>query len=139
MYLLDTNIISEMRKTKTGKANKGVVDWVKNQPLNQLYTCEIVIMELLRWVEQKQRKDPEQAKHLQAWFESFVLTSFEGRILNIDRRASKICASFHVPNPRGENDCWIASIAYVHNLTLITRNVGDFEGLAINIINPFIE
>lgn len=137
MYLLDNNVISEMRKTKTGKANIGVVNWVRDKPLTQLYTCEIVIMELLRWVAQKQRKDPEQARHLQEWIDSFVLPSFEGRILTIDRQASAICASFHVPNPRAENDCWIASIAKAHNLILVTRNVGDFEGLPVTIINPF--
>lgn len=138
MYLLDNNVISEMRKTKTGKANKGVVDWVKDKPLTQLYTCEIVIMELVRGIAQKQRKDPEQAYHLQAWYDNFVLTSFAGRILTIDRQASLICASFHVPNPRPENDCWIASIAKAHNLILVTRNVDDFKGLPITVINPFI-
>lgn len=127
-----------MRKTKTGKANAGVMNWVKDKPLTHLYTCEIVIMEIVRGIEQKKRKDPEQASHLQAWYKSFVLPSFAGRILTIDRQASLICANFHVPNPRAENDCWIASIAKAHNLILVTRNVGDFEGLPIEIINPFI-
>jgi predicted nucleic acid-binding protein len=138
MYLLDNNVISEMRKIKTGKANQGVINWAKDKPLTELYTCEIVIMELLRWIVLKQRKDPVQAKHLQAWYDNFVMPNFEGRILTIDRKVSLICAEFHVPNPRPENDCWIASIAKAHDFTLVTRNLGDFEGLPIKIINPFI-
>lgn len=138
MYLLDNNVISELRKIKTGKANPGVVAWIKDRPLTELYTCEIVIMELLRWIALKQRKDPVQATHLQAWYDNFVLPNFAGHILTIDRQASLICAEFHVPNPRPENDCWIAAIAKVHDLTLVTRNAKDFEDLPIKIINPFI-
>lgn len=137
MYLLDNNVISEMRKIKTGKANHGVVEWLSDKPFDSLFTCEIVIMELYRGILLKQRKDPLQAKHLHDWLDNFVLRHFKGRILNIDRQTSLTCASFHVPNPRADNDAWIASIAHAHNLILVTRNIKDFTGLPIELINPF--
>lgn len=138
MYLLDNNVISELRKIKSGKINIGVMHWIKDKPRNQLFTCDIVIMELYRGVLLKAQKDPIQAKHLKDWFDNFVMPYFQDRILSINHEISLICASFHVPNPRAENDTWIASIAKQHNLTLVTRNEKDFINLPINIINPFI-
>lgn len=64
MYLLDNNIISELRKIKSGKANIGVIDWIKDKSKNQIFTCDIVIMELYRGVLLKARKDPIQGRHL---------------------------------------------------------------------------
>ncbi|WP_439235201.1 type II toxin-antitoxin system VapC family toxin [Lonepinella koalarum] len=137
MYLLDSNIIAEIRKIKSGKANTGVVNWIKQRPITQLYTCEIVIMEILRGIALKKRKDPVQAQSLQNWFDGFVLPTFSGRILTINTQTSRICATFHTPNPRPENDCWIAAIASANKLTLLTRNTKDFQDLPISIINPF--
>ncbi|MDO4451190.1 MAG: PIN domain-containing protein, partial [Moraxella sp.] len=111
MYLLDNNIISELRKIKSGKANSGVVDWIKDKPKNQIFTCDVVIMELYRGVLLKEQKDPIQGKHLKEWFDNFVMPYFNGRILSINFDVSLICAKFHTPNPRAENDTWIASIA----------------------------
>ncbi len=137
MYLLDSNVISEVRKIKIGKANKGVVDWLSDKPFGQLYTCEIVIMELMRGIQLKRCKDPVQAQYLQDWFDNFVMPSFSGRILTINTKVSLICATFHVPNPRPENDTWIAAISKLYDLTLVTRNIKDFQGLPIKLLNPF--
>ncbi len=138
MYILDNNVISELRKIKSSKANDGVVQWIKDKPRNQLFTCDIVIMEIYRGILLKERKDIVQASHLRSWFNNFVMAYFDGRILGIDHNVSLICAGFHVPNPRAENDTWIASIAKYHNMILVTRNEKDFENLPIKIINPFI-
>lgn len=138
MYLLDNNIISELRKIKSGKANISVIDWIKDKPKSQIFTCDVVIMELYRGVLLKERKDPIQGKYLREWFDNFVMPYFNGRILSINFDISLICSEFHTPNPRAENDTWIASIAKYHNLILVTRNEKDFANLPIKIINPFI-
>ena len=137
MYLLDTNVISEMKRIKSGKANQGVVNWLYGKPTALLYTCEIVVMELQRGILLKERKDPVQAHHLKLWLDEILATMFENRILTIDKRTTQLCASFHVPNPRPENDTWIASIAKANELILVTRNIKDFQDLPIKVINPF--
>lgn len=106
MYLLDNNIISELRKIKSSKANIGVIDWIKDKPKSQIFTCDVVIMELYRGVLLKERKDPIQGQHLREWFDNFVMPYFNGRILSINFDISLICAEFHTPNPRAENDTW---------------------------------
>ncbi|MGK8251256.1 type II toxin-antitoxin system VapC family toxin [Moraxella lacunata] len=138
MYLLDNNVISELKKIQSGKINIGVMNWIKDKPKHQLFTCDIVIMELYRGVLLKARKDPIQGKHLKDWFDNFVMPYFHDRILSIDHDVSLICANFHVPNPRAENDTWIASIAKHHDMILVTRNEKDFANLPITVINPFI-
>lgn len=99
MYLLDNNVISELRKIKSGKANIGVIDWIKDKPKNQIFTCDIVIMELYRGILLKARKDPIQGRHLKQWFDNFVMSYFKDRILSINFDISLICAEFHTPNP----------------------------------------
>ena len=137
MYLLDTNVISETRKIKSGKVNQGVLRWLNDKPTALLYTCEIVMMEIQRGILLIQRKDPVQAEYLQRWFDKTIIPRFENRVLTINKRATQLCASFHVPNPRHENDTWIASIAKANELILVTRNIKDFQDLPIKVINPF--
>lgn len=94
-------------------------------------------MELQRGILLKERKGPVQAHHLKLWLDKILATIFENRILTIDKRTTQLCASFHVPNPRSENDTWIASIAKANELILATRNIKDFQDLPIKVINPF--
>lgn len=84
MYLLDNNVVSELRKVQSGKINIGVMNWIKDKPRHQLFTCDIVIMGLYRGVLLKTRKDPTQGRHLKDWFDNFVMPYFRGRILSID-------------------------------------------------------
>lgn len=137
MYLLDTNVISEMRKIPKGKANPNVANWFKTTKPSQLYTSIVVMMELQRGMLLKKRKDTIQSKNLEIWLKMSVKYTFAQHILYITDEISDICADLHVPNPRPENDAWIASTAIAHELILVTRNVGDFQNMPVRLLNPF--
>lgn len=137
MFLLDTNIISEFYKVKNRKANLGLVDFLNKNNFNHFYTSEIVMMELTRGILLKARKDPIAGKYLKEWLEQNIKPRFQGRILGINEQTSLTCAKLHLPNFRSENDAWIASIAIVHHLILVTHNIKDFQNMPIELIDPF--
>lgn len=137
MYLLDTNVISEIRRLKQGICNEGVKEWVLATPSHLTYTSAIVLMEIERGVLAKERKDPTQGEHLRRWFEQFVLPAFAGRCLGIDEQTARICAKLHIPDHAPENDAWLAATAIQYNLTLVTRNSADFERTGVKLLNPF--
>ena len=133
MFLLDTNVISETRRLANGKINIGVKQWLDSLTNEPLFTNTVVLMELERGILGMERKDAMQGKLLRQWFEQDILSFFEGRILSLDTDTAKICARLHIP----ENDAWIASSAIQHNLTLVTRNIADFERTGVKLLNPF--
>jgi len=137
MYLLDTNVISEIRKAPSGKANRNVIDWASNIPISNLYLSSISILELETGILLKERKDPEQASILHVWLKEHVLPSFENRILAFDTDVAIRCAALHVPDPRADRDSFIAATALVHGLTVVTRNIKDFIATNVNLLNPW--
>ncbi|BFN00797.1 type II toxin-antitoxin system VapC family toxin [bacterium M00.F.Ca.ET.230.01.1.1] len=137
MYLIDTNIISEMRKIRHRKADPKLTAWVNSINSSLFYTSIVVMMELQRGVMGKHRTDPEQGKRLQQWLDISVKAIFDKRVLYINDHIADVCAGLHVPNPKPENDAWIAATAIAHGMTLVTRNVKDFDGINVAIINPF--
>lgn len=137
MYVLDTNIISELRKVIAGKGDQSVTNWFKSVPYHQLYISAISIMEIEIGILSKERKDPQQAKILRAWFDNYVLPEFSDRTLNIDKSVALCCANLHVPNPRSERDALISATAIANGMTIVTRNVKDFQVTGVRIINPF--
>ena len=139
MYLLDTNIISEMRRLPKGKADAGLTTWAKSVNTHAFYTCTVVMMELERGVLGLERKDPIQGQILRIWFENTVKSAFQQRILSIDNETARLCANLHVPDKAPENDAWIAAIAIKHNLILVTRNTADFQDMGIRLLNPFTQ
>lgn len=139
MYLLDTNVVSELRKIKTAKAHQGLSQWLSSIQPEQLYINTIVLMELKKGIFLKQRKDPKQAQVLQIWLDTVIRPAFAQRTLNIDENTIDICAKLHVPNKRPENDAWIGAMAIAYNMVLVTRNVKDYAGLPVKILNPFNE
>lgn len=139
MYLLDTNVISEVRKIKTGKANPNFVKWFSTIAEQDIFINATVLMEIERGILAKERKDAQQGVILRAWFERVVLPTFHGKILKIDEKTAQICARLHIPNHTPENDAWIASSAIQHHLILITRNTADFAHLGVKWFNPFEE
>lgn len=137
MYLLDTNLISEIRKLPKGKCNQGVAEWVHRTSKELMFTNAVVIMELERGVLAMERKDKAQGEMLRYWLDNEVKPAFDGKILKIDDKTAQICAKLHIPDHAPENDAWIASSAIQHHLTLVTRNTADFARLGVKLFNPF--
>jgi predicted nucleic acid-binding protein len=137
MYLLDTNVISELRKAKSGKANHHVIAWAKEASPSSLFLSVITILELETGVLSVERRDPSQGAVLRTWLNAHVLPVFSERILYLDVAVARRCAKLHVPNPRSDRNAIIAATALVHGMTIVTRNVSDFNQLGIEILNPW--
>ncbi|RRW40392.1 type II toxin-antitoxin system VapC family toxin [Pseudomonas luteola] len=137
MFLLDTNVVSELRKAKLGKANVQVVSWAKSVQAGELYLSSISVLEIEQGVLQYERRDPIQGAVLRSWLEQHVLPGFAGRILPVDTAVAIRCARLHVPDPRSERDALIAASALVHGMTVVTRNVKDFEPTGVPILDPW--
>ena len=135
MYILDTNVVSELRKAK--KANQNVKKWAQPLPAASLYISVISVLELEIGILLLERRDQGQGRILRAWMDRHVVPTFSGRILAIDTAVAQRCAMLHVPNPRSDRDALIAATALVHGLTVATRNVADFEGMGIGVQNPW--
>ena len=137
MYILDTNIISELRKVKLGKANQNVAKWADTMDVSALYLSVITIQELELGILLAERRDPAQGAILRAWMTDQVLPAFSKRIISVDVKIAQQSALLHVPNPRPVRDCFIAATALVHGMTVVTRNVADFQLASLAVVNPF--
>lgn len=137
MYLLDTNVVSELRKAKMGKADPRVTAWAAATSASEMFLSAISVLELELGVLLVERRDGAQGGVLRAWLDRHVLPAFEGRILPVDAHVAQQCARLHVPDPRAERDALIAATALVHGLTVVTRNVGDFEATGVGLLNPW--
>jgi len=137
MFLLDTNVVSELRKIRRGRADKNVAQWADSVDAADLYVSAITVQELEMGVLLVERRDPPQGAIFRSWFESHVLPAFAGRILPFDTAVAQRCAALHVPDPRPAMDSLIAATALVHGMTLVTRNVADFQSSGVTIINPW--
>jgi toxin FitB len=135
MYILDTNVISELRKA--GKTHQNVKKWAERLPSASLYISVISVLELEIGILLIERRDKEQGAILRAWMDRHVLPTFFGRTLAIDTAVAQRCATLHVPNPRSDRDALIAATALVHGLTVATRNVADFERTGVGVLNPW--
>jgi toxin FitB len=135
MYLLDTNVISELRKGK--KADHRVRRWAETLSAASLYISAISIFELELGILLLERRDRKQGAVLRAWMEEHVLPTFFARTLAIDTAVAQRCAMLHVPDPRSERDALIAATALVHGMTVVTRNVSHFLGMDAIVINPW--
>jgi hypothetical protein len=137
MYLLDTNVVSELRKAKAGKAHEKVAAWAARTPAASLFLSVITVQELEIGVLLAERRDPPQGAILRTWLEDHVLPAFADRILPVDTAIARRSAGLHVPDPRPVRDALIAATALVHGLTLATRNVADLEPTGAKILNPW--
>jgi predicted nucleic acid-binding protein len=137
MFLLDTNVISELRKAGDGKANANVVAWLADADAETFYVSVVTLMELDVGVRRIERRDPVQGARLRAWIDRHVLTEFANRILPVDRAVALRCAPLHVPDPRPERYSFIAATALVHGMTVVTRNVSDFAPTGVPVLNPW--
>lgn len=137
MFLLDTNVVSELRKAGTGRAHPAVVAWAEGADPAALFLSVVVVLEIERGVLTTERRDPAQGAVLRAWLERQVLPAFEERILPVDAAVARRCAALHVPDPRSDRDALIAATALVHGLTVVTRNVADFSATGVRLLDPF--
>ena len=137
MFLLDTNVVSELRKITSGKADRNVVHWAEGVKPFDFYLSAITIQELEIGIRLVERRDLRQGTVLRAWLQEQVLDGFEGRILPIDAAVALLSAQFHVPDPHPVEDGLIAATALVHGMTVVTRNVGDFAGTGVVVLNPW--
>lgn len=137
MYLLDTNVVSELRKAPSGKANTNLVRWMTAVEPSACYLSAITVLELEVGVFGMERRDSRQGAALRKWLEQQVLVTFEHRILPVDTRVARRSAALHVPDRRSEADALIGATAFVHGLSVVTRNTADFASMNVALIDPW--
>jgi toxin FitB len=135
MYLLDTNVLSEMRKAQ--RAHPQVQAWSRSVPPGDLYLTATTIMEIEIGAQRLMRRDKKQGNRLRRWIDQIVLPTFAGRIFSFDTTIAQRCAPLHVPDPCSDRDSIIAATALVHGMTVVTRNVADFAATGVPLLNPF--
>ena len=137
MFILDTNVVSELRKIRLGRADARVAKWADSVESVDLYLSAITVQELEIGVLLAERRDPAQGAVFRAWLNSHVLPAFAGRILPVDTAVAQRSAKLHVPDPRPVRDGLIGATALVHGMTVVTRNVADFEPFGVLLLNPW--
>lgn len=137
MYLLDTNVIAELRKAQSPKVDQKVLAWANRVSAASLFLSVITVLELEKGILLIERRDPTQGAVLRSWLDTHVLPAFRERILPVDTAVAQCCARLHVPAPRPDRDALIAATALIHGLTVVTRNVADFTPTGVEIINPW--
>lgn len=137
MYLIDTNVISEARKGVNG--NRGVRDFFKrvSKEEAQLFISVVTLGEIRRGIEKiRHRGDEKQAKLLEKWLHG-LHRDYVGNILPLDEDIAEVWGRLRVPNHEHAIDKQIAATALIHDLTVVTRNVDDFSGCGVQLLNPF--
>ena len=137
MYLLDTNVVSELRKARTKKIDKNVAAWAASVFSEEMYISVVTVLELELGILLVERRDKAQGNILRTWFDRQVLPAFNKRIIEMDVIIAKRCAGLHVPDRRSDRDAMIAATALVHGMAIVTRNVSDFRDIGVSVINPW--
>ena len=136
MFVLDTNVISELRHGKPHQSAE-VRAWAAGQPSSRLFLSTISILELEIGIRTLERRTPPQGRALRAWLAG-VRVAFAGRILPFTENTAPVCASLHIPDRRSERDAMIAATAIEHGFTVVTRNVADFADTGVTVVNPWL-
>lgn len=137
MFVVDTNVVSELRKVRSGKVDANVAAWADSVDASSLFVSVITVMELKLGVLAIARRDAAQGALLRSWLDQHVLPEFSRRTLAIDTAVSLRCARLNVTDRRGERDALIAATALVHGMTVVTRNVADFDDTGVTVLNPW--
>lgn len=137
MFVLDTSVVSELRKVAAGKADPAVEAWAASTPAGAMYISAITVLELELGVLAVERRDAPSGKVLRSWLDTRVLPTFADRTLSVDAAVAVRCAGLHTPDPRAERDALIAATALVHGMAVVTRNVRDFEPMGVDVVNPW--
>ena len=139
MFLLDTNVVSELRKVGDGRADARVVAWISRHDAAGFYISAVTLMELEIGILRIERRDGVQGELLRRWMDRHVVPEFQERTLPVDSAVALKCARLHVPDPRSERDALIAATALVHGMTVVTGNLSDFEATGVAAIDPWTE
>jgi predicted nucleic acid-binding protein len=137
MLLVDTNVVSELRRAQTGRGDPNVAAWGLRTPESSLFLSVISLRELETWVLGKERKDPAQGRAMRKWIDEQIRPSFASRLLPVTEAVALCCARLFVPNQPPTADAFIAATALVHGLTVVTRDVGDFAAMGVRTFNPW--
>ena len=138
-YLLDTNVVSELRKVGDGRADARVTAWIAGHDAASFYLSVLTLMELEIGILRIERRDAEQGKRLRHWMDRQVLPEFLERTLPVDAAVALRCARLHVPDPRAERAALIAATAIVHGMTVVTGNRTDFQATGVALVDPWTE
>ncbi len=138
MFLLDTNVVSELRKAAAGRANSGVTDWANSVPATLMFMSVISLHELEHGVLLAERSDPTKGAILRTWLDTSVDPAFADRLLPVTADIARQSAVLHVPDPAPFRDALIAATALHHDMTVITRNTSDFNRFTnLTVTNPW--
>ena len=137
MFVLDTNVVSELRKLGDGRADARVIAWISGQDAASFYISALTLMELEIGILRIERRDAGQGERLRRWMDRHVLPEFRERTLPVDTAVALKCARLHVPDPRAERDALIAATAMVHGMNVVTGNLADFEATGVTLIDPW--
>lgn len=132
-YLLDTNVLSDARRG----ASASLDAWLAGQPLADLAISAVTLFELEHGVRIMERRDRRQGAALRGWLDDVVRASFDGRVLAVDDVVAVAAAALHVPDPMSVPDSLIGATAIVHGLSLVTRNIADFDHVDVRLLNPW--
>ena len=135
MFILDTNVVSELRRRD--RANPQVLAWADSVSQPDLFISVITVLEIETGILALKRRDARQGEVLRDWLEGYILPSFANRILPVDLPVARRCAALHVPDRKSERDAYIAATAMVHGLAVVTRNMCDFQSMGVGLINPW--
>jgi len=136
MFILDTNVISELRKAGSGRADQKVVAWLSQHNAENCYISSITLMEIELGILRIARRDAAQSELLRKWMDHHILPEFSERTISVDKAIALRSAALHVPDPRPERDAFIAATALVHGMILVTRNIADFLPMGVTVIDP---
>jgi predicted nucleic acid-binding protein len=141
-YLLDTNVVSEIRKMSVSRSGPARIDkrvktWFESVSPYSLYVSVITVLELEIGFLRLERRDPVQGAAIRAWVRDFFLPSFASRILDVDLAIAQHSAALHVPDPQDDRDALIAATALVHGMTVVTRNAEHFRRTGVAVFDPW--
>lgn len=137
MYIIDTNVISELRKANAGRAHQSVVLWSNSVSSSEIFLSAVAVFELEMGILKIAHRNDGQYRRLKDWFSEGVLPSFAGRILPIDENVALLFARLMTPRTRPYRDALIAATAQHHGYAVVTRNTRDFDDLPVRVINPW--